>query len=154
MKNKFSDLYFSSYRENSSKIWVIFSTKMTKTQKIKLEKIWNKIFHSIQHILHLSYKFEHFREKKIRSPHFINSPPECRPTVSCSPTLSACGAVQAKVPWWREAARAMKSCDVTVCDVSIPDVVRDDGNFSDHDSSTRTYKKKRNWYYLDKDCLQ
>ena len=41
--------------ENSSKIGVIFSTKMTITQKIKIE---NLVFLSIQPIPDLSYKFE------------------------------------------------------------------------------------------------
>ena len=42
MKNSFfdfSDLYFSSYRENSSKIGFSFSIKMTITRKIKSKNL-------------------------------------------------------------------------------------------------------------------
>ena len=50
--------------KNSSKIRVHKWQKMTITRKIKIGKIWNSIFLSIQHIPHLSCKFEHFWKKK------------------------------------------------------------------------------------------
>ena len=43
----------------------IFSTKMTITQKIKIEKIWNMVLHLFKQIPHLSCKFEQFWKKKI-----------------------------------------------------------------------------------------
>ena len=46
--------------ENSLKIWVILSTKMTITRKVK---IGNLVFLSIQPILELSRKFEKFKKK-------------------------------------------------------------------------------------------
>ena len=44
--------------ENSSKICNILSTKMTITQKIRIAKIGNVVFLSIQPIPDLSCKFE------------------------------------------------------------------------------------------------
>ena len=55
----FSNFHFSSYRENSSKIGVVLSTKMTITWKIKIGKL---IFHLFKHIPHLSCKFEHLKK--------------------------------------------------------------------------------------------
>ena len=53
-KNQFSDEYFLSYNrfctQNSLKIWLILSTKMTISQKLKIAKIWKFIFHSHQNI--------------------------------------------------------------------------------------------------------
>ena len=42
MINKFSDFYFSSHHENSSKIGVIFSTKMTISLVGKYPNIWSE----------------------------------------------------------------------------------------------------------------
>ena len=57
-----SNFYFSSHCEKFNENW---GTKMTKTRKIKIGKIWNLIFLSIQHIPHLSCKFEHFWKKEL-----------------------------------------------------------------------------------------
>ena len=54
-----SDINFSSYREKFIENW---GTKMTITRNIK---IWKLIFHSFQHIPHLSCKFGHFKKKNI-----------------------------------------------------------------------------------------
>ena len=63
MNNQFSDYYFSGFREFIEN-WCDFSTKITITRKIKIGKIWNFIFHSIQPSPHLSLIFEHFWVKK------------------------------------------------------------------------------------------
>jgi len=48
--------------ENSSKIGIILSKKMTRTRKIKIAKIGNLVFLSIQQIPDLSCKFESFEK--------------------------------------------------------------------------------------------
>ena len=61
MKNKihfFAIFIFRVTGENSSQIGVILSTKMTITRKMKIAKIGNLIFLSIQSIPDLSFKFE------------------------------------------------------------------------------------------------
>ena len=65
MKKQLSDFYFLNYRENLSKL-TIFSTKMTITRKIKIGKVGKNIgfFFPIQHILHLSCKFDFFWKKE------------------------------------------------------------------------------------------
>ena len=40
--------------------WIL-SSKLTITQKLKIAKIGKLIFHSFQHIRHLSWKLDHFR---------------------------------------------------------------------------------------------
>ena len=52
MENQFSDYYFSSYHENSSKIEETLSTKMTITRKIKIGKILNLTFLSCMVIVY------------------------------------------------------------------------------------------------------
>ena len=49
--------------ENSSKIWIILSKKMTKTREIKIGKTRNLVFISIQPIPDLSCKFDQFWKK-------------------------------------------------------------------------------------------
>ena len=43
---------------------LILSTKITVSQNIKIANIWKMIFHSFQHILYLSCKFDHLWKKK------------------------------------------------------------------------------------------
>ena len=54
------NFYFSSYGWIFIESWPYFEYKMTITRKIKIVKL---IFHSFQHIPHLSCKFEHFWKK-------------------------------------------------------------------------------------------
>ena len=63
IKNQFSDFYFLSYREKFIKNWGDDVTKMTITRKIKIRKIWNFIFISIQPIPDLSCICDHFWNK-------------------------------------------------------------------------------------------
>ena len=62
MKNNFPIFMILIFRvivKNSSKIGIQKWSKMNITRKIKIGKILNLIFLSIQHIPHLSCKFEH-----------------------------------------------------------------------------------------------
>ena len=45
--------------------YIVFSTKMTTARKIKIGKIGNLIFLSIQYSPHLLCKFDHFWKKKL-----------------------------------------------------------------------------------------
>ena len=65
VKNQFFDLYFSSYRENLSKIGVILVQKLPKKDHDSKNNIGNLIFLSIQQIPHLSCEFEPFWKKEI-----------------------------------------------------------------------------------------
>ena len=60
MKNHNSDFYFSSYGNFFTQNMVNFRWIFTIIRKIKSGKIWNTIFLSFQHILHLSWKSNQF----------------------------------------------------------------------------------------------
>ena len=63
MKNQFSDFYFLIIVNIHRKLeWFEYKTfqKITIIRKIKIRKIWNLIFLSIQPIPDLSCKFDHF----------------------------------------------------------------------------------------------
>ena len=64
--NNFCDFYFLRYghfyTQKLVNFWWILSTKTVISQKLQIRK-W--IFHSFQHIPHLSCKFGHFWRKKI-----------------------------------------------------------------------------------------
>jgi len=59
MRNLFSHFYFSGYHENSSKI----DSFLYKNYHNSKNEYLNIIFLSIQHIPHLSCKFDHFNKK-------------------------------------------------------------------------------------------
>ena len=61
-KNNFPILFFWVIVKFHRKL-TVFRTKMTRTLKMKIGKIWNLIFLSIQSIPDISCKFDHWRKK-------------------------------------------------------------------------------------------